>query len=466
MKERLTNNLGLKLISVFLAFFVWLFVSNVSNPLISDSVDVPVEIINEEILSNNNLTYELVGKNKVRVSYDVHTLDRHKIKASDFRAYADLSELYDVTGSIPVRVEMVNNKNLINGELSMDPGVVQVKTEAIQRKRFPLEIRTTGSTEEGYAVGDVTLAPDYIYVTGAESVIGKISAAGVELELNGADSDFSGTIKPVFYDANGNKLEDIEDDISLHTSDITYQVSILKVKNLGLDFQVMGEVADGYRFTGVESDIKSISVEGRKATLASLTTVTVPKELLNLEGATRDVVVKVDLAKLLPEHVTIAGDQEAVATVTLKVEPLETRGFKLSTKDIELNGASEDLEYKWSSDAIQVDVQGLTEDLDNLVLEDMNPYVNVSGMGPGTHHPALIINLGDGFEMESYGEFELSVEEKTMPEETIRETTEAEASVESKEGNEHTDAAVRESVSKEVPLKETNRKESSSKDSI
>ena len=56
MKERLTNNLGLKLISVFLAFFVWLFVSNVSNPLISDSVDVPVEIINEEILSNNNLT--------------------------------------------------------------------------------------------------------------------------------------------------------------------------------------------------------------------------------------------------------------------------------------------------------------------------------------------------------------------------------------------------------------------------
>ena len=110
MKERLTNNLGLKLLSVFLAFFVWLFVSNVSNPLISDSVDVQVDIINEEILTNNNLTYEVVGKNKVTVSYEVHTLDRHKIKASDFRAYADLSELYDVTGSIPVKVEMVNNK--------------------------------------------------------------------------------------------------------------------------------------------------------------------------------------------------------------------------------------------------------------------------------------------------------------------------------------------------------------------
>lgn len=420
MKERLTNNLGLKLLSVFLAFFVWLFVSNVSNPLISDSVDVTVEIINEDVLSNSNLTYEVVGKNKVTVTYQVHTLDRHKIKASDFKAYADLSELYDVTGSIPVKVEMVNNRALVEGELSTKPGVVQIKTETIQRKRFPLEIKTLDSAEEGYAVGEITLAPDYIYVTGAESVIGKISTAGVELDLNGANSDFSGTVKPVFYDANGNKLEGIEEDISLHTSDITYQVSILKVKNLGLDFQVDGEVAEGYRFTGVESDIKSISVEGRKATLASLTTVTVPKELLDLSGATSDVVVKVDLSKLLPDNVTIAGNQDAVATVVLKVEPLETRGFKLSTDDIELSGASEDLDYQWSADAIQVDIQGLTEDLDNLVLEDMSPYVNVSNMGPGTYQPSLRIDLGDGFQMEGYGDFEITITEK---EETPEEVT-------------------------------------------
>lgn len=459
MKERLTNNLGLKLLSVFLAFFVWLFVSNVSNPLISDSVDVQVDIINEEILTNNNLTYEVVGKNKVTVSYEVHTLDRHKIKASDFRAYADLSELYDVTGSIPVKVEMVNNKALIDGELSTKPGVVQVKTEAIQRKRFPLEVRTVGSTEEGYAVGEIALAPDYIYVTGAESVIGKISTAGVEVELNGADSDFSGTIKPVFYDANGNRLEDIEDDISLHTSDITYQVSILKVKNLGLDFQVGGEVADGYRFTGVESDVKSISVEGRKATLASLTTVTVPKELLNLNGATRDVVVKVDLAKLLPDNIKVAGNQESVATVVLKVEPLETRGFKLSTQDIELNGASEDLEYTWSSDAIQVDVQGLAEDLDNLVLEDLHPYVNVSGMGPGTYQPSLTIDLGDGFQLERYGEFEITAVKREESAESVQESTEAVKADESTEESTTAEMTSKETTSKEAISKETAVKE-------
>ncbi|MBS4986419.1 MAG: hypothetical protein KH024_19730, partial [Hungatella hathewayi] len=101
MKERLTNNLGLKVLAIFLAFFLWLIVSNVSNPVKQDSKEVVVDIINKEVLAESNLTYEVVGKSSVTVYYDVHTLDAYKISSSDFYAYADLSELYDVTGSIP-----------------------------------------------------------------------------------------------------------------------------------------------------------------------------------------------------------------------------------------------------------------------------------------------------------------------------------------------------------------------------
>ena len=45
MKERLTNNLGLKVLAIFLAFFLWLIVSNVSNPVKQDSKEVVVDII-------------------------------------------------------------------------------------------------------------------------------------------------------------------------------------------------------------------------------------------------------------------------------------------------------------------------------------------------------------------------------------------------------------------------------------
>ena len=94
MKEKLTNNLGLKIISVFLAFFVWLAVVNISNPEVSDYQEVPLEILNEGVLEANNLTYEVVGgKNTVTVSYKVQTLDTGTIKPSDFRAYIDLAEI-------------------------------------------------------------------------------------------------------------------------------------------------------------------------------------------------------------------------------------------------------------------------------------------------------------------------------------------------------------------------------------
>ena len=63
MKERLTNNLGLKILAVMIAVFMWLIMVNVSNPLTTDSKSVTVEMINEDVLNKSNLTYEMIGKN-------------------------------------------------------------------------------------------------------------------------------------------------------------------------------------------------------------------------------------------------------------------------------------------------------------------------------------------------------------------------------------------------------------------
>ena len=40
MKERLINNLGLKILSIFLAFVIWYVVVNVSNPEVNRSKEV------------------------------------------------------------------------------------------------------------------------------------------------------------------------------------------------------------------------------------------------------------------------------------------------------------------------------------------------------------------------------------------------------------------------------------------
>ena len=47
MGKKLTNNLKLKILSVFLAFFVWLAVTNISNPDVTATKEVPLEVLNE-----------------------------------------------------------------------------------------------------------------------------------------------------------------------------------------------------------------------------------------------------------------------------------------------------------------------------------------------------------------------------------------------------------------------------------
>lgn len=401
MKEKLTNNLGLKILSIGLAIFAWFMVVNVVNPLVVDTEEVPVEMINEDILSRANLTYELVGKKTVTVTYEVRTRDRYRVSASDFYAYADLANLYDVTGSIPVTVEVTNRdaRGLIEGAVTVKPGVVRIQTEELQRKRFDVVPHVTGEAAEGYAIGNVMVRPEYVYVTGPISVVGQINSVGVEVEVPGIESDVSGSSRVILYDANGNELVGLEDKVTLSRGEVDYQVSVLRVKNLSLDFQVSGEVADGYRFTGVDSDVRTISVEGMKSALASLSTIMVPGELLNISGATQDVTVEVDLNELLPDNVSMAAASATSAMITLRVEKLEERGFSLNTRGLQLAGVSEEYEYEFEEDQVTVWIRGLSEDLDRLDSSSLVGLVDVSMLGAVDMDVDVEMELTEGFEL-------------------------------------------------------------------
>ena len=415
MKERLTNNLGLKILSVVLAIFMWLIMVNVSNPLVRDNVEVSVEMINADVLEDSNLTYEVVGRSTVSVYYDVHIRDQNRITSSDFAATADLAQLYDVTGSIPVEVTIADRdvRGLIDeNSIEVRPNVVRVQTEELQRKRFILTARSVGTPEDGYATGTIRLNPQYIYVTGAESVIGQISSVGVEISVEGANSDLIGSAAINFYDANGNKLTSVANEVTTNRDKVSYTVSILRVKALAVDYQVEGEVSDGYRFTGVESTITSIAVEGLRSTLASLNTLTVPGSALRLNGATADVVREVDLADYLPENVTVADGENSIAQVTLRVEALETRNVQVDLDQAEITGQREGYTYTFDQDVMTLQIQGLSEDLDVLVEDNIRVSLDVSDLEPGDYRADFVIDLDEGFELMGHDDVNLAVEEE------------------------------------------------------
>lgn len=412
MKEKLTNNLGLKLLSVFLAFFIWLVVVSVSNPVITQSQQVELEIVNANVLESKNKTYEIIGdQDTVTVYYEIQTMEAGNIRPTDFRAYIDLAEMYEPTGSVPVYVEVVNHSRLINGEPYTRPGVVRVQTEDLQRKSFDLTVTTIGETADGYAPGTTALSPSYVYVSGPESLVGQISKVGVEINVENASSDVTGTTSPVFYDANGNRLAQ-NDRLTVNRTDISYDTNILRVKDLVLNLEPEGQVADGYRYTGVECSINSVRVEGLRSTLAEASSITISGEELSMEGATGDREVTLDLTQYLPEGVQLVEGESSVIQAVIRVEPLTNRRYEVPVEQIRLNGALERYSYELSPDTISVVVRGLSEDLDQLEADAFDAQVDVSAMTePGVQIGILEVNLSSAYELVSTGAVTVTISE-------------------------------------------------------
>ena len=413
MKEKLVNNLGLKLSSLVLAFAVWMAVVNISNPIIDDSQLVGVEVRNEDVLEAANLTYEILGKDAVTVSYQVRTRDRSLVSASDFHAYVDLKD-YNVTGAIPITVEINKDKeNLVKSDaITAKPMVIRIITEELQRKKFDLQVRTTGTPEEGYALGMVSLSPDNVTVEGPESQIGQINHMGIEISVDNANGDLNSVASPIFYDANGNKLPDIGNKVTVSRQEIEYNVSMLKAKNLMVNFEISGQVAKGYRYTGVECSVKSVPVVGTKSVLASLSTLSVASDKLNIDGATSDKVVQLDLSQYLPPRTSVAGEEYKNVTVKLKVEPLTTRVFTLKLKDLDTKGAEADYDYSFDKETSDVTIKGLKEDLDALTEENLNAVLDLSDQKAGPNPGMLTFEVSGGFEAVGYTPFNVTVAHK------------------------------------------------------
>lgn len=402
-----TNNLVLKISSLAVAFLVWIIVVNVSNPIVTRNISVPLNVVNANIITDAGKTYSLMGANSVTVSYEVRSRDQSRISASDFNASIDLGDMYDITGAVPIAVEVVNNKDLIIGAVASKPSIVRVSIEDLQRKEFTLTTKITGTPSDGFSVGEVKLDKTNVVVTGPVSVIGQISQIGVEIDVSGLDSNESGRAELKYFDANGNAFVISDNRVSKSFDNVGYSLVMLNGRTLALNFDVGGTVAQGYKFTGAESTTKSIQVRGQPEVLEGLDSITVPASALSVEGATGDVNITVDIKNFLPANVTAVGDTKV--NVTLKVEALDKKSLTLTVNDLNIVGAKPGVATNIVPEKITVVVSGLSANLESVTNTDLKATLDVSEMNAGSNTGSLKFEPATGLSVDSYTPFEVII---------------------------------------------------------
>ncbi len=309
----LKHNFVSKLISVVVAFFIWLVVMNISNPEMTEAVTTKLDVLYEDEFVKTGKTYT-IDTDTVRISYKIRSDYRRQVNAQSFTAYIDLRD-YSVTGAVPVYVTVNSNVESYISDLTINPMVVHIDTEDLIEMSFPIEVTTEGQPAEYKVMGSIQLSSDEIVLYGPYSKINEIARVETVVDVSGATEDFTGTAVLVFYDSDGEGINNDGDIVAIN--EITYSATVYGTKELYISALVSGSPAVGHVLSSINVTPDTIEVYGPQETLDTMTTITIPEYLLDISEATRNVTVSLNVSSLLPSGVypVGTGDVTVVAVI-------------------------------------------------------------------------------------------------------------------------------------------------------
>lgn len=347
MRKKIIHNWGLKLISIVIAFVLWLLVVSSDDPKDTQTyANIPVVLTNTELLENENKVYEVLDNtDTVRVSVRAPKSVFTRLRASDIIAEADMSKLTDInTIAITCKIP-----NFDVESVTPNHDVVKLSIEEKSSKWVDIQYTFTGEAAEGYMVADVSLDQNMVEVSGPKSVIDKISKAVIEMDISGATSNRSANVETMLFDAEGNRVE--SKSIVSTGNYIRMEVQILATKEIPIELNVTGDPMDGFLATGVaECEPATVKIAGTAAALIGINKISIPEEQLDITDMSSNLVNVVNVKEYLPANVRLADSSfSGRATVTVYIEPIVDRTLDIPQTQIYVKGLPEELNAELTS---------------------------------------------------------------------------------------------------------------------
>lgn len=402
LKNLLTENIGLKLLAVVFAVILWLVVVNIDDPEKTMTFTTNVTVENENVITDMGKSYEIINDSNTttfRVSAKRSVIE--KLNGSDFKAVANMENIEmrdDGTAVVPLDITCPGYGNKVTVERKNKN--LEVAIEDLRSNQFKIVAETSGTPQEGCAVGELTVFPDVLTVSGPTSVISKIAKVTATIDVEGMFSDITDKVVPVLYDANGNILDTSKVTFDVDTVKVTAE--ILSVKEVPISCEVSGKLDDGYQQVSVEVDPEKISLMGTAETLNNITMITIPKEALDISGAKETLTKEIDISTYLPKGVSLVDSSQAKVKVKVVIEQTESKAFNIPVGNIKVFNLSSGYSIEYQSDTIPVTLMGYTSDLEKLKASDITVSIDAGNVETGTNTLPLTLNLGGVYEL--YGE--------------------------------------------------------------
>ena len=429
IKELILHNFGLKILAIVIAIVSWIVIVNVDNPSQRKTISgITVNMINGDTLTSKGYIYQIESGASISIVVKAPQTIVDELKPTDFYAYADLSERTPDAdrAQIYVRCTKEGMENTVD--------IVSLRTEYVQLaidnkvdKEVPLELNITGSPADGYVIGDYSISPTTINVTGAESTVSRISTARLNYSVSSMTATINDSVTPVFYDENG--VEISSDKLELSRSSASIQ--ILPTKVVDINYALSGEVAEGYHIVDEKVNMKNVKLAASKDVLDKITSIDIPAGIIDIDNADDDRHFDIALKTYLPNGCKIVSS-ESNLTVDVTIEKISERTIQIPMSQITLSGTESDYRYQVLADNgagyLNVTVNGSEDDIGTLTADDLGAHIDMSGKGEGSYTVRVNLNQSDDYSISGSYYVKVIVTDMTLPDNPTKpeETTEAE----------------------------------------
>ncbi len=362
--------------ALVLSLSVWIAAVTAADPdeqrLFNRAVEI--EIVGQD--SNLVVVGEVPASVQVTLRAPRSIWAKLEAEGAPVRAVVDLSGLSAGEHEVAIQVQVSERPVRIVSAL---PSTFVITLEHLETRTLPIDITINGQPAIGYEAGEVVVSPEKVTISGAQSLVERVSRARVVVNLNGTRESVDQSLEVQVLDDNNLAVRGLG--VTPSSALVTLPVSQQGgYRDVAVKVIVKGQVANGYLLTKLQVFPPIITVYSTDPTLVNDLPGVVETQPLELRSASEDITTR--LALVLPDGVSVVGEQNV--QVQVGIDPIQSN-LTLSKIKVEVVGLMDGLAVQISPPEVDVILSGPAPLLDSLLLQDIRVVIDVTGLGPGIY---------------------------------------------------------------------------------
>lgn len=371
--RRWGDQIATVLLSLLLAFIVWLIAVNQDNPVVQRQYDERIDVTVRGLAADLQIVQDL-SRESVSVTLQGPLSNWDSLDTNDFVAYIDLNGYGRGTFNVPVQVEVLDPQMRVMGVQRQE---LRVQLDEVVERRVPVRAEVMDAAAFGYEWQPPIVEPISVTVRGPETQVDQVSAARAEVFVRNAKSQVERTQAVTLQNSQGQPVSRVE---SMPTT-VHIIVPVEQWpgrKEVAVRVNMTGQPAAGYRLSNVRVNPSTVVLSGAVDVLAQVPGF-VETEPIDLTGAVSEIQERIQL--MIPEEVSLFDTN--VVDVTISIAAIE--GGTTVRQEPVFQGLEPGLEASVALETVDVILSGPLPLLESLGSDDTFVILDLSGLLPGNH---------------------------------------------------------------------------------